>query len=309
MTDYVKSTNFAAKDALASGNAGKIVKGTEIDTEFNNIATAVATKANSTSPTFTGTVVIPTATITTATITTANISGGTITGITDLAVVDGGTGASTAADARTNLGLVIGTNVQAWDTDLDTWATKTAPSGTVIGTTDTQTLTNKTLSTGTVVDTSLIVSRTAQASTSGTSIDFPNIPNWVKRITVSFNAVVTSGSSPIIIKLGDAGGFEDNSYTGAGCNTSSGPAFGGTANTVGFNLMSAAASGGYDGAAVLTLQDTLTWVLASTLVRDQSSFSVGGGNKATSATLTQIRITTVNGTDTFSSGSINIMYE
>lgn len=44
--DYTKSTNFAAKDALASGNANKVVKGTEIDTEFNNIATAIATKAN-----------------------------------------------------------------------------------------------------------------------------------------------------------------------------------------------------------------------------------------------------------------------
>jgi hypothetical protein len=46
MTDYTKSTNFAAKDALASGNANKVVKGTELDTEFNNIATAIATKAN-----------------------------------------------------------------------------------------------------------------------------------------------------------------------------------------------------------------------------------------------------------------------
>tara|TARA_R110000868_G_scaffold174778_2_gene411655 strand:- start:1354 stop:2181 length:828 start_codon:yes stop_codon:yes gene_type:complete len=93
LSDYVKATNFASKDSLSSGNALKIVKGTEIDTEFNNIATAVTSKADLAGPTFTGTVTIP----------TVAISAGTITGITDLAVADGGTGASTAANARTNL--------------------------------------------------------------------------------------------------------------------------------------------------------------------------------------------------------------
>jgi hypothetical protein len=63
MSNYTKSTNFATKDALSSGNALKIVKGTEIDTEFNNIATAVATKADLASPTFTGTPTLPTGTI------------------------------------------------------------------------------------------------------------------------------------------------------------------------------------------------------------------------------------------------------
>jgi hypothetical protein len=48
MSDYIKSTNFASKDALSSGNANKVVKGTEIDTEFNNIAIAIATKTNGT---------------------------------------------------------------------------------------------------------------------------------------------------------------------------------------------------------------------------------------------------------------------
>jgi hypothetical protein len=65
VTDYTKSTNFATKDNLSSGNALKIVKGTEIDTEFNNIATAVATKADLASPTFTGTPTLPTGTIAT----------------------------------------------------------------------------------------------------------------------------------------------------------------------------------------------------------------------------------------------------
>lgn len=62
MSDYTKSTDFASKDSLPSGNSGKIVKGTEIDTEFNNIATAIATKANSASPAFSGTPTAPTPT-------------------------------------------------------------------------------------------------------------------------------------------------------------------------------------------------------------------------------------------------------
>ncbi len=64
MSNYTKVTNFAAKDSLPSGNANKVVRGSEIDTEFNNIATAVATKTDNAS---------------------AAITGGTITGITDLA--------------------------------------------------------------------------------------------------------------------------------------------------------------------------------------------------------------------------------
>ncbi len=49
MSNYTKTVNFAAKDALTTGDANKVVKGTEIDTEFNNIATAVATKYDSAS--------------------------------------------------------------------------------------------------------------------------------------------------------------------------------------------------------------------------------------------------------------------
>jgi hypothetical protein len=82
MSNYTKTTNFASKDNLSPGNPLKIVKGTEIDTEFNNIQTAVGTKTDNSS---------------------AAITGGTITGITDLAVADGGTGASTAAGALNNL--------------------------------------------------------------------------------------------------------------------------------------------------------------------------------------------------------------
>lgn len=61
MSNYTKNTNFATKDTLPTGDAGKIVKGTEIDTEFNAIASAVASKADTASPTFTGTPAAPTA--------------------------------------------------------------------------------------------------------------------------------------------------------------------------------------------------------------------------------------------------------
>ncbi len=61
MANYVKSTNFAVKDGLPSGDPLKVVKGTEIDTEFNNIATSVSSKADLSSPTFLGTPFAPTA--------------------------------------------------------------------------------------------------------------------------------------------------------------------------------------------------------------------------------------------------------
>ena len=120
MSNYVKATNFYAKDALLTGDPAKIIKGSEIDAEYNAIATAVGTKADLNSPTFTGVPVAPTAspgTNTTQLATTGfvqnvagslgtlssqdadsvAITGGSITGITDLAVEDGGTGQSTLA--------------------------------------------------------------------------------------------------------------------------------------------------------------------------------------------------------------------
>jgi hypothetical protein len=62
MSSYVKATNFATKDTLPSGDANKIVKGTEIDNEFNAISGAISSKADIASPTFTGTPAAPTAT-------------------------------------------------------------------------------------------------------------------------------------------------------------------------------------------------------------------------------------------------------
>ena len=75
MANYTKTTDFASKDALTTGNPLKIIKGAEIDTEFNNIQTANNTKANIASPTFTGTVTAPAVTVT-GTLTAGTIDGG-----------------------------------------------------------------------------------------------------------------------------------------------------------------------------------------------------------------------------------------
>lgn len=63
MANYVKSTNFTAKDSLPAGDSARIVKGTEIDTEFTAIASAILSKADSNSPSFTGTPSAPTASL------------------------------------------------------------------------------------------------------------------------------------------------------------------------------------------------------------------------------------------------------
>jgi hypothetical protein len=76
MSDYTKTTNFTAKDSLPSGDSGKVIRGSEFDTEFTAISTAIATKANLASPTFTGTVTIPALTLT-GTLSTGTIDGGT----------------------------------------------------------------------------------------------------------------------------------------------------------------------------------------------------------------------------------------
>jgi len=76
MSNYTPTTDFASKDALPSGDPAKIIRGADFSAEFNNIATAVASKADTASPTFTGTVTIPALTFT-GTLSTGTIDGGT----------------------------------------------------------------------------------------------------------------------------------------------------------------------------------------------------------------------------------------
>jgi len=157
-----------------------------------------------------------------------------------------------------------------------------------------------------------LISGTAQASTSGTSIDFTGIPSWVKRITVMFSGVSVSGTSLIQVQLGDSGGIETTGYAGAFVTNG---ASGGILSGIPLNFTGMSAISTIAGSLTLSLLDasTNTWVGAGTCGRlaagaAQEATTFGGG-KSLSATLDRVRITTVNGTDTFDAGSINILYE
>jgi len=154
-----------------------------------------------------------------------------------LKITKGGTGAASASAARTALGLVIGTNVQAWDTDLDTWATKTAPSGTVVGTTDTQTLTNKTLTTPTLTNptvTDYVESVVAIGST-GTSKTIALTSGTVQTATLTGNCTftmptATAGKSFILLLKQDGTGNRTATFAGVKWNAVGAPTITVTAN-------------------------------------------------------------------------------
>ena len=182
---------------------------------------------------------------------------------------------------------------------------------TVAGIAATQTLTNKTLSTGLVMGASAITSGTAVASTSGTSIDFTGIPSWVKRITVMFNGVSLSGTSIILIQLGTTSSVEITGYVGQIIYVNSGSP-GNQPFSSGIQLYGTGASAAIlnSGAVVFTNVSGNIWVFQGAVASEASSANnFVAGRKTTAVALDRIRITTVNGTDTFDAGSINIMYE
>jgi hypothetical protein len=155
-----------------------------------------------------------------------------------------------------------------------------------------------------------LVQGTAVARTSGTSIDFTSIPSWVKRITVNFSGVSTNGTSGLLLQLGDSGGVENTGYSSTGNYNGDVVISQSTAGFFVANGLVAARTifGNY----VVSLLDfsTNAWVGNGQLIEAGfNSVYSGAGGKSLSATLDRVRITTVNGTDTFDAGTINIQYE
>jgi hypothetical protein len=334
LSNDTKATDFASKDALQSGNPAKIIKGTEIDTEYNNIATAVSTKADVNSPTFTGTPAAPTAaggTNTTQIATTAFVQAEIASDLTT---------ERSATATLTNKTINLANNTVTGTVAEFNTALSDGDFATIAGT---ETLTNKTLTSpvlntatinsstlvtpavdvineatsaaGVTIDGLLIkdgalpagsvpLSRgTSQATTSGTSFDFTGIPSWVKRITVVFNSVSIDATDQFLIQIGDAGGIETSGYVSrsseGGDNSTSTSGY-----IVRINGSAQEASG------ILTIINVSgnTWISSHVIDRGASSTSVGAGSKTLSAVLTQLRLTTPLGSS-FDAGSVNILYE
>jgi len=152
---------------------------------------------------------------------------------------------------------------------------------------------------------------TAVASTSGTSIDFTGIPSWVKRITVMFSGVSTNGSSIVQVQLGTSGGIQATSYLGSVDSTSTG--VNAAIFTTGLALERSAtgtAANLRNGLVTFANLTSNTWSGTCLIgYSNLATVSLGATSIALGGTLDRVRITTVNGTDTFDAGSINIFYE
>ena len=162
---------------------------------------------------------------------------------------------------------------------------------------------------------SSVVSGTSVASTSGTAIDFTGIPSWVKRVTVMFDGVSTNGSASVMVQLGTSSSFETASYAGSSSfiafSTAGARAFTDVTTAGFFFFNSVTAADLRDGQLTLLLLDSATnkWSANGAVGTRGQLQSFVSGSKALSGTLTRVRVTTTNGTDTFDAGAINILYE
>lgn len=150
---------------------------------------------------------------------------------------------------------------------------------------------------------------TASTTITVVGVDFTGIPSWVKRITVMFNGVSTSGTSNIQIQLGDSGGVEITGYNSqavqliASTNAVA-------SSTTGFVITgSNTAASTHSGVIIIASLGSNIWTETGGTINIGNALNTCSGAKTLSDVLDRVRITTVNGTDTFDAGSINILYE
>ena len=157
------------------------------------------------------------------------------------------------------------------------------------------------------IDAAGITNKTPVTLTSQTAVDFTAISAGVDRVTVMFDGVSTNGSNNIIVQLGGAGGIETSGYLGGAFNAATS-----VLSTTGFDCSCQTNSGVVvHGAIVLNRLNGNTWTANGVLCPSIAGGNVAavGGAKTLSGELTQLRITTVGGTDAFDAGTVNISYD
>jgi len=148
-----------------------------------------------------------------------------------------------------------------------------------------------------------ITSNTA-VTASGTVVLFTGIPSWVKRVTVMFSGVTRSASANILIQIG-SGSVTTTGYVSTANGTNQANATGGFSSTSGFGLR----AGTLSALSVTTLVGSNVYVNAMSGKFSTSDAQFGGGDVTLGGSLDRVNITTTNGTDTFTGGTINILYE
>jgi len=160
--------------------------------------------------------------------------------------------------------------------------------------------------TGSLTSGGSLILATAQ-NASGTVVDFASIPSWAKRITVIMNGISTNGSSPVEIRA--TYGAIPSTYFGSGISITP-TSITGNLSTTGFQIAGQNAANIRSGLCILSKLSGNLWIASinGTYTDLVGSFN-GGGSTLLTGPLDSIRITTVNGTDTFDAGTINISYE
>jgi len=142
-----------------------------------------------------------------------------------------------------------------------------------------------------------------------TQVTFTSIPTWVKKITVTLMGINTTSTGVPCIKIGSGGAISSLDYTCANSFIIAGNSNSAAGVTTAFELCYSGNAGYvYTGTIVLTQTTGNTWSLCSEL-STPTTFQFSTGYKSLAAVLDQLQLTTVGGTDTFSAGTLNIMYE
>jgi hypothetical protein len=154
-------------------------------------------------------------------------------------------------------------------------------------------------------DGSKLTLMTAQNTTSGNSISLTDVPSWAKKITISFEGVGISGSENLLVRIGGES-VETSGYQSTSSKVSTDVS---TANSiVGFIIQSDGFTALLSGHLNLTTNGSNKWIFSHTMRGGLSASYFGAGNKTISSTLQTITISTTN-TNTFTAGSINVIYE